>query len=171
MWPSLAALVAVALAASAPAAAQDYPKLKPGLWEVSSRASTQKKDDPPLRTTMCIDDATARVMYRFSQGMMDDMCSKFDVKHSGNRYISEAVCKLGDSRMVARSTMTLAGDTAYTIEGSSSYDPPFMGIREATTKVEARHTGPCKPGQKPGDITTPGGQTINLHNLAPAPKK
>ncbi len=171
MTLKLTALVALALVASASAAAQDYPKLRPGLWEVSSRASTQKKDDPPMRTTMCIDDATARTMYRFSQGMMDDMCSKFDVKHSGNRYVSEAVCKLGDSRMVARSTMTLAGDSAYTIEGSSTYDPPFMGIREVTTKVEARHVGPCKPGQKPGDITTPGGQTINLHNLAPAPKK
>jgi len=168
----LAASLAAALLAAAPAAAQDYPKLRPGLWEVSSRTSAQKKDDPPVRTTMCIDDATAREMYRFSQGMMEGMCSKFDVKHVGDRYISEANCKLGDSRMVARSTMTMLGDTGYTIEGSSSYDPPFMGMKEATTSVQARHAGSCKPGQKPGDITTANGQTINLHTLtAPPPKK
>lgn len=170
MTLKLTALVALALVASASAAAQDYPKLRPGLWEVSSRASTQKKDDPPMRTTMCIDDATARTMYRFSQGMMDDMCSKFDVKHSGNRYVSEAVCKLGDSRMVARSTMTLAGDSAYTIEGSSTYDPPFMGIKQATTTVDAKHAGPCKPGQQPGDVVTAGGKTINIRNLTQAGK-
>jgi len=153
------------------ALAQDYPKLKPGLWEMRSRSSIQKAEDPPTVTTMCIDDATARAMYRHSQGVMDGMCSKFDVRHTGNRYVSEAVCKLGDSRMVARSTMTMSGDSAYTIEGSSTYDPPLMGVREATTTVRARHVGPCKPGQKPGDITTPDGQTINLHNLAPAPAK
>lgn len=166
-----AAILALALAFAAPAAAQDYPKLKPGLWEVSSRTSMQTKDEPPVRTTMCLDDATAREMYRFSQGMMEGMCSKFDVKHVGDRYISEANCKLGESRMVARSTMTMSGDTAYTIEGSSSYDPPFMGMKEATTSVQARHAGPCKPGQKPGDLTTPSGQTINLRNLPPPAKK
>ena len=119
---------------------------------------------------MCLDEATARDMYRFSQGMMEGMCSKFEVKHSGNRYTSEAVCKLGDSRMTAHSTMTLSGDTAYRIEGRSTYDPPFMGMKDATTTVEARHAGPCRPGQKPGDITTAGGQTINIRNLNPAGK-
>lgn len=170
-----AAALALVLAASgvvlAAPAIEDYPKLKPGLWEVSSRTSTQAKGDAPVRTTMCLDDATAREMYRFSQGMMAGMCSKFDVKHVGDRYISEAICKLGDSHMIARSTMTLTGDAAYTIEGSSSYDPPFMGMKEATTSVQARHAGPCKPGQKPGDITTANGQTLNLRDFPQPPKK
>jgi hypothetical protein len=145
--------------------------LRAGLWEVSSRTSVQAKDDQPVKSTMCLDDATARDMYRFSQGMMEGMCSKFDVKHVGDRYSSEAICKIGDSRMVAKSTMTMFGDTAYRIEGSSSYDPPFMGMRDASTTVEAKHAGPCKPGQKPGDITTASGQTINLRSLAPPAKK
>ena len=165
-YPYAAAALAATLATT-PAGAQDTPRLKPGLWEVSTRTSTQKPGDPPLSSTMCLDEASARELYRFSQGMMEGMCSKFDVKRSGNRWSSEAVCKLGDSRMVARSTMTLSGDTAYTIEGSSSYDPPFMGVKDATTSVQARHAGPCKPGQKPGDVTTPGGQTVNI--LAPRP--
>ena len=164
--------LAVVLAAPAAQAVSldDYPRLKPGLWEVSSRTSEQPKDSPPARSSMCLDDATAREMYRFSQGMMEGMCSKFDVKHAGNRYVSEAVCKLGDSRMVARSTMTVAGDTAYRIEGSSSYDPPFMGIKDATTTVDAKHAGPCRPGQKPGDVVTAGGKTINIRNLTQAGK-
>ena len=167
----LALALAFGVAASAGAAtADDYPRLKPGLWEVSSRTSAQAKGDPPAKSTMCLDDATAREMYRFSQGMMEGMCSKFEVKHVGNRYTSEAVCKLGESRMTARSTMTLSGDSAYRIEGSSTYDPPFMGMKEATTTVEARHAGACRPGQQPGDITTAAGQTINIRNLTKAGK-
>ena len=162
---------ALAVAASATAATvDDYPRLRPGLWEVSSRTSAQTKDDPPAKSTMCLDDATAREMYRFSQGMMEGMCSKFEVRRAGNRYTSEAQCKLGESRMSARSTMTVSGDTAYRIEGASTYDPPFMGMTEATTTVEAKHAGPCRPGQKPGDITTAGGQTINIRNLTKAGK-
>lgn len=167
----LVAPLAFAFAASATAATvDDYPRLRPGLWEVSSRTSAQAKDDPPAKSTMCLDDATAREMYRFSQGMMEGMCSRFEVKHAGNRYTSEAQCKLGESRMTARSTMTLSGDTAYRIEGASTYDPPFMGMKEATTTVEAKHAGPCRPGQKPGDITTAAGQTINIRNLTKAGK-
>ena len=74
------------------------------------------------------------------------------------------------TRMVARSTMTVVGDTAYHIEGSSTYDPPFMGIKQATTTVDARHAGPCKPGQQPGDVVTAGGKTINIRNLTQAGK-
>ena len=164
------ALVMLLLAAATGARAEDYPKLKAGLWEVSSRTSVQAKDEPPLRSTMCLDDATAREMYRASQGMMAGMCSRFEVKQSGNRFLSEAECKFGDSKMVARSTMTLAGDASYRIEGNSTYDPPFMGMKESSTVVEARHAGACKPGQKPGDITTAAGQTINILQLRPPAK-
>jgi len=164
------ALVMLLLAAATGARAEDYPKLKAGLWEVSSRTSVQAKDEPPLRSTMCLDDATAREMYRASQGMMAGMCSRFEVKQSGNRFLSEAECKFGDSTMVARSTMTLAGDASYRIEGNSTYDPPFMGMKESSTVVEARHAGACKPGLKPGDIATAAGQTINILQLRPPAK-
>ena len=166
------ALAALALAGTA--AAQDYPKLKPGLWEVSSRTSQQAKEEPPLRSSMCLDDATAKEMYNASQGMMAGMCSKFEVKRDGNVFRSEAVCTIAQSKMVAKSTMTLSGDASYRIEGTSTYDPPFMGMKEASTTVEAKHAGPCKPGQKPGDITTATGQTMNIRQLTPppaAPKK
>ena len=169
-------VLAVAAGLVGPALAQDYPKLKPGLWEVSSRTSAQSKDEPPMKSSMCLDDASAKEMYNASQGMMAGMCSKFDVKRDGNRYMSEAICSLGGSKMVAKSVMTLVGDASYRIEGTSTYDPPFMGMKEASTTVDAKHAGACKPGQKPGDITTATGQTINIRNRqppapAPAPKK
>ena len=39
-------------------------------------------------------------------------------------------------------------------------------MKDAATTVDAKHAGPCKPGQKPGDITTAAGQTINIRTLA-----
>ncbi len=164
---AMAALVVAAIGSIAEAA-DDFPTLKAGRWELATRTSTQKPGDPPLASSMCLDDATSREMSRFSQGMMDGMCSRFEVRRSGSRYTSEATCTLGGSKMLARSTMTMSGDAAYRIEGRSTYDPPFLGIAEATTTVDARHTGPCAPGQKPGDVTTAGGQTINIRSLSKA---
>ena len=163
-YPYAAAALAATLAAT-PAGAQDTPRLKPGLWEVSTRTSTQKPGDPPLSSTMCLDEVTSRELYRYTQGMMEGLCSKFEVRHTGNRYSSEAVCTIGGSKMASRSTMTMTVDTAYRIEGRSSYDPPFLGIAEATTTVDAKHVGGCRPGQKPGDITA-AGQTINIRTLS-----
>lgn len=165
---------AVALAgvlACASALAQDYPALKPGLWQVSTRVSTQKPGEPPLASTMCLDAATTREMLQMGQGMMAGMCSRFEVKRDGNRWASDAVCKLGESTMTSRSTMTVTGDSAYRIEGSSTYAPPFMGMSAATTTVEAKHAGACKPGMKPGDIVTAAGQTINIRSLGAKPAK
>lgn len=159
-----------ALTAAAPSGAQDFPRLKAGLWEVRTRTSTQKPGEAPLASSMCLDDSTSRAMVRLAQGMMDGMCSRFDTRRSGDRYTSEAVCTLGGSKMIARSTMTMSGDSAYRIEGVSSYDPPFMGIAEATTTVDAKHAGACRPGQIPGDVSA-GGQTINIRNLSTAGSK
>jgi len=164
------AFVAFALAAG-PALAQDYPALKPGLWQVATRISTQKAEEPPLQSTMCLDATTTREILQMGQGMMAGMCSRFEVKRSGNRWSSDAVCKLGDSTMTSRSTMTVTGDSAYRIEGSSTYAPPFMGMAAATTTVEAKHAGACKSGQKPGDITTASGHTFNIRSLGAPPKK
>jgi len=170
--PILRALAVVGFAlAATPAPGQEYPALSSGLWLVETRMSTQKPGEPPLLSTMCLDAATTREMLQMGQGMMAGMCSRFEVKRDGNRWASDAVCKLGDSTMTSRSTMTVTGDSAYRIEGSSTYVPPFMGMAAATTTVDAKHAGACRPGQKPGDITTASGQTINLRSLGAPPKK
>jgi hypothetical protein len=147
--------------------AQDFPKLKAGLWETTT-SSTRGDGKAPQTTTLCLDDSVQREMYRMSTGMMAGMCSKHEIKTSGGKVTSEAVCDFGGTRMQSKAVMTLTGNAAYRTEAHATFDPPFMGNKESTTVIEGRHVGPCKAGQKPGDLTLPGGKTMNIRPLTGA---
>jgi hypothetical protein len=157
-------LLAVALVVAGAASAQDFPKLKSGLWEVTSTA--KRSDSPPPRVaSMCLDDSVQQDMYRMSSGMMAGMCSKHDVDISGATVTTSATCDLGGTRMQSQSVMTLTGNTAYRTEAHATFDPPMAGTKESTTVIEGKYVGPCKAGQQPGDMTLPGGQTINIRQM------
>jgi hypothetical protein len=158
--PSLALLLAAFVL---PAAAQDYPKLKPGLWEME-RAS-DRPGGPPNRATMCLDNSVEKEMFDMGAGAMKGMCSKHDFKLSGNRGTGDFVCDMGGSTMHSKSTMTLDGNRAYRTEIDTTYDPPFMGHANTKTVITARNVGPCKPGQRPGDLVMPNGQTMNMRDV------
>ena len=156
LWP-------VASAAASP----DFPKLKSGLWETTTSAPRAQGKAAQV-STLCLDDSVQQEMYRMSTGMLAGMCSKFDVRTAGNKVTSEAVCDLGGSRMQSKAVMTLIGNTAYRTEARATFDPPFMGNKETATVIEGRHVGPCKPGQKPGDLMLPDGKTVNIRQLSGA---
>jgi hypothetical protein len=148
------------------AQAQQFPKLKPGLWEMTT-INTRAKDRPPLKSSICLDASLQQEMIRMSSGMMQGMCSKFDTKYVGNTFTGEATCNLGASTMRSRSVMTLTGDSAYHTESHASFDPPMGGMSQSDTVIDGRNVGACKPGQQPGDFTTPNGQTMNIRNIMP----
>ncbi len=157
------ALLALALAmATQPALAQDFPKLKPGLWEMER--SAERGAQHPNRMTMCLDDTVQKEMFDMGAGAMKGMCSKHEFKMSGNRGTGDFICDFGGSRMHSKSTMQMTGNTGYRTEIHTTYDPPFMGQRETTTVLSARHVGACKPGQRPGDMLLPNGQTLNVRD-------
>jgi len=162
-------LVALALAAAVPlASAQDYPKLKPGQWEITMDAGNRAKDAKPVKTTMCVDEVSQQQMYATGMGAAREACSKNDFRRDGTRYIGYSECKFGDSKTVGRTLMTLTGDTAYHVEVKSTYDPPFMGMKEAQTTLDGKHVGACRDGLVPGDIVMPGGQKINVKDFGKA---
>jgi len=157
-------LALLLLAAATAAGAEDFPKLKAGLWETTT-ASARGDGKAPQSTTLCLDDSVQQEMYRMSMGMMSGMCSKHEVKVRGGSVTSEAVCDLGGTKMQSKSVMTLTGNSAYRTEAHATFDPPFMGNKESITVIEGRNVGPCKPGQKAGDITLPGGKTMNIRQM------
>ena len=150
-------------AATAVAAADEFPKLKSGLWEVNMTSG--KADAKPRLTTMCLDESVQREMYRVSTGMASGMCTKHEIKVSGNRVTTIANCDLGITKMQSQAVMTLTGNTAYRTEARATFDPPLNGAKEQSTVIDGKHVGACKPGQQPGDMTLPGGQTVNVRHL------
>jgi len=168
MLPSITVAIGLALAAVAFAApAQEFPKLKAGLWEVNTTAvnPTSGKKDQPRMTMMCLDDSVQREMYTVSTGMMSGMCSKHEIKVAGNKVTTLANCDLGITKMQSQAVMTLAGNTSYHTEARATFDPPLNGAKESTTVIDGKHVGACKPGQQPGDMTLPGGQTVNVRQF------
>jgi hypothetical protein len=156
-------LLALALAmATWPALAQDFPRLKPGLWEMERTA--ERGAQHPNRMTMCLDDTVQKDMFDMGAGAMKGMCSKHDFRMSGSRGTGDFICDFGGSRMHSKSTMQMTGNTGYRTEIHTTYDPPFMGQRETTTVLTARHIGACKAGQRPGDMILPNGQTLNVRD-------
>ena len=172
--PCAAALMFVFLAL--PAAAQDFPKLKPGLWEMeremdrpAASAPGAKAPVAASRTTMCLDESLQHDMFEMAVGSMKGQCSRHDFKRSGNRLTGDFVCDIGGSRMHSKSTMVFDGNTAYRTEIDTAYDPPFMGQTKSRMVLHARNVGACKPGQRPGDVVMPNGHTMNMRDLMNGP--
>lgn len=160
--PIARVVAVVALGFAAAAAAQDFPKLKSGLWSQTTTTVGRSKAKPQV-STLCLDDSTQQYVYRMSMGMMAGLCSKHDLKVTGSTVTIDAACDLGVTRMQTKSVTTLTGDTAYRTETRAVFDPPLKNTpRDSVTIVDARHVGACKEGQQPGDMTLPNGQQVNI---------
>jgi hypothetical protein len=158
-----ACLTLLLAAPAVSAAAQDYPKLKAGLWEMER--SSDRASSPANRTTMCLDDSVQREMFEMGVGAMKGMCSKHEFRFSGTGGTGEFICDIGGSRMHSKSVMQLTGNVAYRTEIDTTYDPPFLGQTHTKAVMTARNVGPCKPGQRPGDTVMPNGQTFNMRDV------
>jgi len=163
---ALAFVPALALATSV--TAQDYPRLKAGQWETTT-ASSSNPGAPPNKMTMCTDDAVQKQMTAFGEGMRRDMCTKSDLRHEGDKFIGDSVCRIGQGTLTSHSVMTILGDTGYRTVVTATYDPPFMGMKESTTTIEGRNVGPCRDGLQPGDVVTGTGQKFNMKTLPNRP--
>jgi hypothetical protein len=163
--PSVLPLIAGALlCAAAAAGAADYPKLKPGQWEMTT--TTDRPGTKPQKSTICFDAALQQEMLEMGNGMRKELCSRSDVRQVGAQFITDAECKIGNSVVKSHSVMTMLGDSAYRTEASATYDPPlFNDLKASKTVVEATHLGACKDGLVPGDIVTATGQKINMRQL------
>lgn len=152
-----------ALGGASVAPAAEPPVLKSGLWEVV--ATTPQQAGHKQLTTMCLDVSVQAEMREFLMGAAKSMCTENERSFDGTRMVTTAVCKMGATTVTNKSVMTFKGNTEYHTEGSMTYDPPIMNMKESKLSSDAKWTGPCKAGQQPGDMTIEGGQTINIKSL------
>jgi hypothetical protein len=146
--------------------------MKAGLWVSSTVNDMQKaKGEPARSTSICMDDAVQKLMVQFSQGAMRGMCSRNDLKVSGNKVIGDTLCEMGGSKMTGHSVMTFISDTAYHTTAQSTFDPPLMGMKGSVTTVEGKYMGACPAGMQPGDMKLANGTMMNIKTMAAATGK
>jgi hypothetical protein len=172
MTPSrtLAAVAAATLlqVAAATAGAADFPTLKAGQWEMTTTSSVA--GSAPRKTTICLDASTQKAMLDMSAGMQKEMCTRMDMRRDGDRFVTDAECRIGSSVVKSHGVMTMIGDSAYRTESSATFDPPFnKDLRETKTVIDGKYTGACAAGLKPGDVVTATGQKINLKDMQQRP--
>jgi metalloprotease len=153
--------------------AQSLPKIKAGLWEITTKVEMAKSKDqrsslviPPSVSLKCNDDAMIQQSMKMAQASAGKSCRQDAFLVSGNTATQNVECKLGNSIMRTTSVITFNGDTSYRADVKTIYDPPLdppmPGLTDMAMTIESRHLGPCKPGMKVGDVVMNGVTTNTL---------
>lgn len=141
------------MATAREAASETPPRRKSGLWEVKTTVSNAPNNT--LTAQACVDQNSDDLWEQNTDPDNSMSCSKPTVHREGSAWVAESVCKIESSTATSRSVFTGSFDSSYRVESTSTYSPPLMGMKEATTIIDVMWLGPCKPGQTPGDILVP----------------
>ena len=147
---------------AASGASYDPPKRKSGLWEIKI-SSPQAGGSHMMQ--QCIDEKTDDLVKNDMQGTQKSSCSKSEFHKEGDKIVHDSVCKMDRGTATTRSIFSGRFDSAYKVESKSTFEPPMEGMRETSTRMEAKWLGACKPGQKSGDISMPGMPNINMDEI------
>ena len=137
---------------AAGAAAQDAPRRKSGLWEISMSSPQMPA---PMVSRQCVDEKTDDMSKSASRGG-SEKCSKQSVRREGGNVVFESVCLIDGSTATTRGVFSGDFNSSYKGEMTTRFAPPLHGNAESRMSFQARLTGPCAPGQKPGDVAVQG---------------
>lgn len=166
---SLSLIVVAGLLIGATAHAADFGKRKAGLWEIHN--SVPGMPGGGVSMQYCTDGKSDDVMQQSMRGNTDMQCSRQDIRREGARTIVDSVCRMGSTTATTHAVFTGNFDSNYRAEIKSTYEPPMMGMKEGTVVLQAKWLGPCKPGQKPGDMMMPNGMTLNPGSMPTNPRQ
>ncbi|WP_315835166.1 DUF3617 domain-containing protein [Bradyrhizobium prioriisuperbiae] len=161
-----AALICLALPATAHAGELELPTRKPGLWDMKMLSAESQKT--PISMQQCTDEATDKVlMARINSQPVSAACSKRDMQKTATGYIMDTEC--GTPGMTMKSHTEITGDfnSAYTIKMTSQHLANGVS-RDTNITVEAKWVGACAADQKAGDMIMPGGAKMNVKDLEEA---
>ena len=88
----------------------------------------------------------------------------------GNKFTMHSVCKFENTTATTDAVFTGAFDSSYKGDMRTRYSPPMHGMSESKMSMEAKWLGPCKAGQKPGDVIMPNMKGINMNEMMNDPK-
>jgi len=149
------------------ALAQDAPKRKSGLWEIT-RTSTYTEDQPQ-HMRVCVDEASDSALRQLAEGMRGEACTTSKLSHEGDKLVVEATCKLRSSTSQTHAVISGRFDSAYTIDSKSTYKPALAGAASGHALLVAKWTGPCAAGQYPGETIFDNGATMGSDGVVGPP--
>jgi len=147
--------------AQAQAQTQEPPKRKSGLWEITK---TSTRTGGQTRVLLwCIDEKTDNALMQLAEGGRSEKCKVDTMRREGEKLIVDATCTIGEQKIAAATHAVITGnfESAYKVESNATYAQPIRKKGEGSAVLAARWTGPCKQGQKPGDIILPSGAKFN----------
>ena len=152
----------LALLPALDAGALELPVRKAGLWEMKIVRTGSPL--PEMTVQHCTDETTDRAMSAALSPMSKEICSKSDIQQTTTGYVTDSVCSVAGVSMTSHSDVTGDFNSAYTVKTTSHSERGPSGVppRDATTVLEAKWLGACKPDQKPGDMIMPGGFKLNI---------
>ncbi len=154
------------------AAAADLPKRKSGLWEITSASSAHTiAGKGNMTMTMCVDQNSDADWMQGGRQMSQAQCSKQEHKVERDRVTFSSVCNLGKTTATTQGVATGDFGKEYKVETKSTYEPPIGAMKDASTTITAKWLGPCKAGQRPGDVIMPNGMTMNMNDMMQKMKK
>ena len=148
---------------AAAAGADQLPIRKAGLWEIKMMRTGSPL--PPITMQHCTDETTDRAMNSMGSPGADQACSKQDLHKTPTGYASDSVCSIAGRSITSHADVVGDFNSAYTVTIVAHSEGGPTGARDTTSKLEAKWIGACKADQKPGDVVTPDGRTINVIDL------
>jgi len=139
----------------------DYPKRKPGMWEMKMESAQMPGG---MTTLQCIDESTdAAMQKRAMSGNGKSDCKTTSSKKTATGWEYDSVCKSDGTTITGHVVVTGDMQSAYQMDMLSQFDTPMMGNREMRSTMKVKFLGACKAGMKPGDMTV-NGMTINMQS-------
>ena len=160
------ALLLAAVLTAALAQADEIPKRKPGLWELTWYSNDVTPSQAaaiqvPNSAKMCIDDTTdAKLAAAY------DACDPpLDFIFFLPQFKTELVCEISaaDVKIKSRAKITFTGNTAYRIEVKTRFEPARKGEGDFSGGREGKWVGACPTDMRPGDLIV--GDEPNIYVL------
>jgi hypothetical protein len=137
LLPGIAAALALALALSVVVAAQEWPVLQQGMWEIVRTLSTPGGGAPRTITAKrCMD--PSEEWKRQNATMAKAGCTATPIKRSGNTYTFSANCAIAGVATSTTTTIVVESPTAYTMKvvGTTGGEP-------VNEEAKGRRVGDC----------------------------
>ncbi len=151
-----------------PSFAFEMPARKPGLWQLTMTFAQPKL--PSHIIEQCTDAASDKLLNANFGGSAQQNCQKQDAHKNGDTLVVDSVCSFAGATSTTHAVVTGDFNSAYAVDVVTRREggPPMPGLGphgEMHMGIAAKWLGPCKKGQRPGDMIMPNGMKMNVLDL------